>query len=204
MSVVEYHRQEELDAEDESRSKLEKVVYNKPFNYSKAVTFVEPTNSSNTPRVIIKTSEPSNVNPKPDYAQTYGPLPSIREVNSKPENRKILRYFDIFMADLKTLQHEIEYHSEIKVQHFQSPLAREQRDIFQKHLLPNVKNLKSCALSWEKDFHKVLGLMKVVFEKTETSISNTKRKKKMLRKDVDRLLEAVICADVHNVVLLNS
>ncbi|WP_254486043.1 hypothetical protein, partial [Salmonella enterica] len=47
MSVVEYHRQEELDAEDESRSKLQTVVYNKPFNYSKPVTFVTPTDSSN-------------------------------------------------------------------------------------------------------------------------------------------------------------
>ena len=46
--------------------------------------------------------------------------------------------------------------------------------------------------------------MKVVFEKTETSISNTKRKKKMLRKDVDRLLKDVICADIHNIVFFNS
>ena len=108
------------------------------------------------------------------------------------------------MADLKILQHEIEYRSEIKVEHFQSPLAREQRDIFQKNLLPNVKNLKSCAIAWEKDFHKELGVMKNVFEKTETSITNTKRKKKLLRKDVDRLLEDVICADIHNVVLFYS
>ena len=90
MSVVEYHRQEELDAEDESRSKLEKVVYNKPFSYSKAVTFVETKESSNTPRVIIKTPESSNVNPKPDYAQTYGPLPSI-----SVQNLKIEKFLDI-------------------------------------------------------------------------------------------------------------
>ena len=65
MSVVEYNRQEEFDADDESRSKLENVVYNKPFNYSKAITFVAQQNNANTPWVITAISESFMLVPNP-------------------------------------------------------------------------------------------------------------------------------------------
>jgi len=201
MTVVEYNCMEELDADDESRSKMKNVVYNKPFNYSKVVTFVKQQDTSNKPFVITPVSE---VSPKQIGAQINGPLPSLSEFKTKSESFRVIKYFDTFLSDLKILEREIEFNSEIRVEHFQSPMAREHRDILQKRLLPHVKILKTCALYWERDFHKELGLMKTVFDKTETSISNTKRKKKLLRKDVDRILENVICADINNLVVLQS
>ncbi|WP_254486036.1 hypothetical protein, partial [Salmonella enterica] len=54
--VVEYNRDEELDAEEESRLKMSKVKYNQPFDYSKlpyiSNSFVPQKDKTDTPWVI--------------------------------------------------------------------------------------------------------------------------------------------------------
>ena len=109
--------EDELD--EDSRSKLSNVEYNKPFDYSKLPpiykTFVPQNDKTAQPWKFIHSNESFlNVGPIKHVAQVNGPLPSSEKLLPLPKRSLVLKYFDTFIEDIQLLENEIERNSEIK------------------------------------------------------------------------------------------
>ena len=104
------------------------------------------------------------------------------------------------MEDIESLEETIERNSEIKIETFQSAYEREKRDIFQKQMLPIVKHLRLCATCWEQELQNEVKTMKDVFNSNENTILVQKHRNRILKNDVDRLLEQFREADILSVV----
>ena len=117
--VIVYDREEEDELDEDSRSKLSNVEYNKPFDYSKLPpiyeTFVPQNDKTSQPWKFIHSNESFlNVGPVKPVAQVNGPLPSSEKLLPLPKRCLVLKYFDTFMEDIQLLEKAIEQNSEIK------------------------------------------------------------------------------------------
>jgi hypothetical protein len=203
--TVVHDTEKEEELEEESRSKMSQVKYCKPYDYSKAphisksfVTQKEiPEQSWFVTESYISSS---NAAPVQTVAQINGPLPSSGEVTPLPKSCRILNFFKKFMEDIDILEETIERNSEIKIETFQSAYEREKRDIFQKQMLPIVKHLRLCATRWEHELQNEVKTMKSVFKLNENEILAQKQRNRILKDDVDRLLEQALEAEIMSVI----
>jgi hypothetical protein len=195
--TIVYDTEEEEELEEESRSKMSQVEYWKPYDYSKAPhiskSFVPQKEIPKKSWFVTESYvSSSNAAPVQTVAQINGPLPSSGEVTPLPKSCHVLNYFKTFMEDIEILEETIERNLEIKIETFQSAYEREKRDIFQKQMLPIVQHLRQCATRWEQELQKEVKSMINVFNSNENAILVQKQRNKVLKNDVDRLLEKVL------------
>ena len=149
-------REFDYDDDEESRSKMANVKYNKPFYYSKVPplydTFTPQKDQTELPWFLSRIDEPTPVS---NVAQVNGPLPSDEKVAPLPKDCRIMRYFKN-IDDIKLLEDVIACNSEIKVSTFMSPQAKEHINVFQKQVLPHVQHLRLCATLWEQELQQKL------------------------------------------------
>lgn len=185
---------------------MSQVEYCKQYDYSKAPhiskSFVP---SREIPEKLWYVTESyvssSNGAPVKPVAQVNGPLPSSGTVTPLPTHCKVLYYFQTFMKGIKNLENVIEHHLEIKIATFQSTYEHEKQDIFQKQFLPLVQNLCYCATRWEQELQKEVKDMKNIFALNENAIFVQQRKNQFLKTDSDRLLEKLLTADIHTLIM---
>ena len=200
--AVVYNCEEQNDDEDESRSKMEKVFFNKPFDYNQT-TFV-PSTENEKPWFLRKLPEtPSNDGPVPSAERLNDFLSSNENLQPLPKNCQALMYFDKFKEFIGYLEDAVERNTEIKVSTFLSPYEKEKREIFIKQFLPNVQRLRYYVKLWEQELQKEVDSIIGAVQATERSISKHKRRNQFLEKETDRLMKYVLDADVLS-VLMNS
>jgi hypothetical protein len=184
---------------------MSQVEYWKPYDYSKAPhiskSFVPQKEIPEKSWYVTESYvSSSNAAPVQTVAQINGALPSSSEVTPLPKRCRILNYFKTFMEDIEILEETIERNSEIKIETFQSAYEREKRDIFQKQMLPIVKHLRLCATLWEQELQNEVKTMKNVFTSNENAILAQKQRNRILKDDVDRLLEQALEVDIMSVI----
>ncbi|PWA92696.1 hypothetical protein CTI12_AA075180 [Artemisia annua] len=131
--TVVYDCEEEYEIEEESRSKMENVTYNKPFDYSKMppITdiFTPQKEKSEQPWYIIKPQEVTyHVAPAKPVVQINGPLPNDNKLQNLPTRCRILKSFDTFMDNIEQLDEAIERNSQITVFTITTPHEREKQE----------------------------------------------------------------------------